>query len=400
MGRRIEQQIDYNLEALKGRLEEHWRERSTLVSIIQSLPTEKHHQFYEMMGWEKRCEYEEGNLVEEAFVEEADATERICDPLPYSSEAKGRAVSLIAQSGDAVVVEVTYNDAITLRVEYNIDTLLGFIKNYIVVSGLRRAWEMQPDGSPRMRIEIPYYKTNEDIQDNYKHISVASYVRGDSDEETLGPLATYARICLEAWRYDSELVEKLARSAESYIRGVMSQNIAFSLNRTIEEAEEWALSADGRISPKRYKELSIMLPYALEARTSKGSKTKYKWDDKEYIRFARKVDDLRELWNKITTYFEQVAYDSACQRSVQHQSWFETASKNCSSVPEDLLKKVFHRQEQRKGSPYLWPIAFAYEHARRECGIDYKYGFDRLDKAYKEGKKLLQNQNGPSSCPI
>jgi hypothetical protein len=118
--------------------------------------------------------------------------------------------------------------------------------------------------------------------------------------------------------------------------------------------------------------------------------SEYAWDDEKYMQFARKVSNLRPLWDYITNFFQRERYDAGCSQAIKRLSEFERLSEEARDVPEDLLRKVFRRKSE--SGPKNTPLAFALEHARRECGIDYEYQFDALHAAYKKGNRLLKSQ--------
>jgi hypothetical protein len=125
------------------------------------------------------------------------------------------------------------------------------------------------------------------------------------------------------------------------------------------------------------------------------NKPKFKWTLREEIRFARQVNQLRPLWDKVVTYFEQQSYDPGCSESVKKLTWFQSLSKGCSNIPEYLLNRVYRRKSE--GGEKLWPLAFTLEHASLELDIINSarrpFSFWTLKPHYEKGNAALIEDN-------
>jgi hypothetical protein len=81
------------------------------------------------------------------------------------------------------------------------------------------------------------------------------------------------------------------------------------------------------------------------------------------------IDDLHELWEYTTEFFERNDYEAGCVEMIKASSEFKRLAKQY-AVPNALLKKVFKRKSSRK--PELEPLSFAIEHARQILNIKLK----------------------------
>lgn len=111
---------------------------------------------------------------------------------------------------------------------------------------------------------------------------------------------------------------------------------------------------------------SFGLPTGHGGSRRKATQLKSPAELKELVRI---VDDLHELWEYMTEFFERNDYEAGCVEMIKASSGFKRLSKQY-SVPDDLLKKVFKRKSSRK--PELEPLNLAIEHVRQILNIKLK----------------------------
>jgi hypothetical protein len=81
------------------------------------------------------------------------------------------------------------------------------------------------------------------------------------------------------------------------------------------------------------------------------------------------IDQLRELWEYVTKFFENNDYEAECVEMIKASSKFQRLSKSY-PVMDAQLKKVYKRKSSRK--PELEPLSLAIEHARQALNIKLK----------------------------
>lgn len=111
---------------------------------------------------------------------------------------------------------------------------------------------------------------------------------------------------------------------------------------------------------------SFGLPTGHGGSRRKATQLKSPAELKELVRI---VDDLHELWEYTTEFFERNDYEAGCVEMIKASSGFKRLSKQY-SVPDDLLKNVFKRKSSRK--PELEPLNLAIEHVRQIFNIKLK----------------------------
>lgn len=97
------------------------------------------------------------------------------------------------------------------------------------------------------------------------------------------------------------------------------------------------------------------------------------WKNEENQRaFCAKVKELRPLWDLITAFFKDNHYDADCPKMLKNNSKFRDLSRTCTKGFDDLIHKVFERENDRrnKGGKNLWPQSFVLQHAARELDIE------------------------------
>jgi len=95
--------------------------------------------------------------------------------------------------------------------------------------------------------------------------------------------------------------------------------------------------------------------------------------------FAKKVNSLHPLWEKVIEFYAENGYEAGCDKIVKQKY---------GNVPDELLKAVF--KKKNKNSDELSPQGLAIQHAALELKINYK--FNTLKRRYYEGERLL-NKN-------
>lgn len=126
---------------------------------------------------------------------------------------------------------------------------------------------------------------------------------------------------------------------------------------------------------------SFGLPTGHGGSRRKATQLKSPDELKELVRI---VDDLRTLWEKVTSLFEKFDYDAGSVEMIKASSEFKLLSKDY-TVPDSLLKKVFRRKNSRQ--PELEPLSLAVEHARQLLNIKLKS--NTVKTRYLQAKKQV-----------
>ncbi|HWS99832.1 MAG TPA: hypothetical protein VN256_06110 [Pyrinomonadaceae bacterium] len=96
------------------------------------------------------------------------------------------------------------------------------------------------------------------------------------------------------------------------------------------------------------------------------------------------IDQLRELWEYVTKFFEKNDYEAECIEMIKASSKFQRLS-NTYPVTDAQLRKVYKRKSSRK--PELEPLSLAIEHARQALNIKLKP--NTVKARYLQAKKQV-----------
>jgi hypothetical protein len=196
-------------------------------------------------------------------------------------------------------------------------------------------------------------------------------------------------------KHAEALLERFARKEfENALKNLVLKIEAQTLIAVDGVTPKEATKRIDKLAAKIKKEIKMDLDAPKRGGTRKELARQYFTSTDELISYAQTVNSLRPLWGYVTNFFKQHDYELACLIAVKDSPVFINLTQGCSSVPEDLLRQVFHREdftelnEQEKQA--LSPLGLALEHSRRELGIS-KYAAETLKKRYNEGKKLIND---------
>ena len=196
-------------------------------------------------------------------------------------------------------------------------------------------------------------------------------------------------------KYAEALLERFARKEfENALKNLVLKIEAQTLIAVDDVKPNEATKRIDKLVDEIKKEIKQDLNAPKRGGSRKELKRQYFTNDAELILYTETVNSLRPLWGYVTNFFKQRDYGHACLNDVKSSPVFINLAQVCSSVPDDLLRQVFRREDFSKlneqETQALSPLGLALEHSRRELGIG-KYAAETLKKRYNEGKKLIND---------